>query len=153
MKKVITPERVMTYEQRQLLRSGMDSLAPIARPFSLLFYGKLFELDPSTRALFSNDMAEQGRKLMSMLSAIVSSLDDFQPMLATLHELGRKHVEYGVQDEQYVTLNKALLWALAQALEADFDSPAREAWRSAMTTVTGAMLAGARQAHTVPPSK
>ena len=34
---------------------------------ALEFYGRLFELDPSVRALFKNDMKDQGRKLMAML--------------------------------------------------------------------------------------
>src|SRR5215472_304678 len=111
----------MTPTQRRLVRSSFELLRQDARPLALLFYGKLFEMDPSSRRLFHNDIALQGRKLMDMLTEVVNALDDFQPMRSRLAELGRKHAGYGVRPEQYETLTSALLWAIAQALEAGFD--------------------------------
>ena len=40
-----------------------------------LFYRRLFELEPSYRKLFSEDMTAQKRKLMSMLSFAVHTAD------------------------------------------------------------------------------
>ena len=38
-----------TVEQRRLVRQSFDSLREQAEPVALLFYGRLFELDPSAR--------------------------------------------------------------------------------------------------------
>jgi len=133
----------MTATQRQLVRESFELLRDDARPFMLLFYGKLFEMDPSARRLFHNDISLQGRKLMDMLEEVVNSLDDFESLKQRLAELGRTHTGYGVRAEQYETLISALLWAIAQELEGNFTSATKEAWRLAMTTVCEAMKAGA----------
>jgi hemoglobin-like flavoprotein len=131
----------MTADQVRLVRETLDALREDAEPFALLFYGKLFELDPGSRRLFHNDLAAQGRKLMDMLTSVSESLDDFQPMRARLAELGRKHAEFGVRPEQYDVLTNALLWSIGQALGAGFDVPTRDAWRLAISAICGAMKA------------
>jgi hemoglobin-like flavoprotein len=138
----ITPDLKMTTEQRRLVRDGVDPLREYADAFALLFYGKLFELDPSARRLFHNDLVAQGRKVMDMLGSVIDSLDDVQPMRVRLAELGRQHAEFGVCPEQYDTLTTALLWSIAQVLGPSFDIPTREAWRVAITAICAAMKAG-----------
>jgi len=132
----------MTPAQRRLVRDSFELLREDARPLVLLFYGKLFEMDPSARRLFHNDITLQGRKLMDMLTEVVETLDNFQSMQPRLAELGRKHADYGVGIDQYETLTSALLWAIAQALEGNFDPPTREAWSLAITSICTAMKAG-----------
>lgn len=132
----------MTADQVRLVRDSLDSLREDAEPFALLFYGKLFELDPGSRRLFHNDLAAQGRKVMDMLTSVAESLDNFEPMRARLAELGRKHGEFGVRPDQYETLTTAMLWSLGQALGASFDVPTRDAWRLALNAICMAMKAG-----------
>jgi nitric oxide dioxygenase len=139
----------LTAEQRRRVRDSFELLREYAAPLSLLFYGKLFELDPGARKLFHNDLALQGKKLMDMLSSVVESLDNFEKIRATVTELGRKHAEIGVRTDQYEVVTTALLWAIAQALGADFDPETREAWRLSIKSLTAAMQAGA-QAGSVP---
>jgi hemoglobin-like flavoprotein len=138
----ITPDLIMTTDQIRLVRDSAASLAEYAEPFALLFYGKLFELDPGARRLFHNDLAVQSRKLMDMLASVIESLDDFQPLRARLAHLGRQHAGYGVRTEQYDTLTAAMLWSIGQALGASFDAPTREAWRLAIHNICSAMKSG-----------
>jgi len=138
----ITPDLIMTTDQIRLVRDSAASLAEYAEPVALLFYGKLFELDPGSRRLFHNDLAVQSRKLMDMLASVIESLEDFQPMWARLAKLGQQHAEYGVRPEQYDTLTAALLWTIAQLLGASFDAPTREAWRLAINAICAAMKSG-----------
>jgi hemoglobin-like flavoprotein len=138
----VTPGTGMTMVERRLVRHSFEALREYSRPLTILFYGKLFELDPSTRQLFHNDIALQGRKLIDMLALVIESLDDFAPMQARLAELGRKHASYGVRAEQYDTLKTAFLWAIAQALGADFQPATKQAWTLAMDAICAAMKAG-----------
>ena len=57
----------MTPEQVTLVKSSWEKVVPIADKAAELFYGKLFELDPSVKPLFKGDMVEQGAKLMKMI--------------------------------------------------------------------------------------
>jgi len=129
----------MTAEQRRLVRDSFEALRDQAGPVSLLFYGKLFELDPSARRLFHNDLVLQGRKLVDTLDTVTQSLDRFDEIRPRLADLGRLHAGFGVRPEQYETITKALVWALGQALGADFDRPTRDAWTIALDAVTAAM--------------
>jgi hemoglobin-like flavoprotein len=132
----------MTATQRRLVRDSFELLRGDARPLMLLFYGKLFEMDPTARRLFHNDISLQGRKLMDMLTQVVNSLDNLPSLRPRLAELGRKHASYGVRPEQYETLTSALLWAIAQELEGNFDSATKEAWRLAISAICEAMKSG-----------
>lgn len=134
------PEKhVMTADECRLVRQTFPTLREYEVSLALLFYGKLFELDPGARKLFHNDLALQSQKLLDMLAAVVESLDNLAPLHARLTELGRKHAEYGVRPEQYETLTTALLWAIAQALGPDFDAATRDAWHHAINTISSVM--------------
>ena len=133
----------MTHTQRQLVRQSLDRLREEAEPVTLLLYGKLFELDPSTRPLFHNDLMAQGLKLIATLDAIAASLDQLETLRPRLLELGRLHASYGIQARHYDTLVTAMLWAFGQALGPDFDTRARDAWREALAAVTAVMQEGA----------
>ena len=50
-----------------------------------------------------------------------------------------------VRLEQYDTVSTALIWAIGQALGADFDPATREAWRVALADVCAAMKEGAEE--------
>jgi hemoglobin-like flavoprotein len=134
---------MMTHAQRQLVRQTLDRLREEAEPVTLLLYGKLFELDPSTRPLFHNDLMTQGLKLIATLDAIAVSLDQLESIRPRLLELGRLHASYGIQAGHYDTLVAAMLWAFGQALGPDFDTRARDAWREALAAVTAVMQEGA----------
>ena len=60
----------MTPDQTKIVQSTWAQVVPIADTAAQLFYGKLFELDPSLRPLFAKaDMDEQRQKLMATLGA------------------------------------------------------------------------------------
>src|SRR5262245_15780346 len=99
----------MTPEQRRLVRESFEVLRDQGGPVALLFYGRLFELDPAARRLFHNDLALQARKLVDTLDTIVQSLDRFDAIRPRLADLGRQHAGYGVRLEQYETVTTALL--------------------------------------------
>lgn len=143
MRPRITPDiDVMTANECRLVRQTFPLLREYEVSLALLFYGKLFELDPGARKLFHNDLSLQSQKLLEMLASVVESLDNLEPLRTRLAELGRKHTEYGVRHEQYETLTTALLWAIAQALGPDFDAATRDAWHHAISTISRAMQAG-----------
>src|SRR6185436_8055304 len=91
----------MTLNEKQLVRRTFAQVAPMAEAVAELFYGRLFEMDPTTRLMFRGDMKEQYRKLMQMFTVAVNSLDRLPEILPALRELGRKHAEYGLRDEHY----------------------------------------------------
>lgn len=66
----------MTPRQKELVQSSWAQVVPIADAAAGLFYGRLFELDPSLRPMFSTDIKEQGKKPMQTITVAVRGLDD-----------------------------------------------------------------------------
>lgn len=129
----------MTNTQKQLVQGTFGQVAPIADTAAKLFYDRLFDLDPSLRALFKSDMDEQGRKLMQMIGAAVNGLDDMEALLPTVQDLGRRHANYGVLESHYETVGEALLWTLGQGLGEKFTPEVEEAWAETYTVLATVM--------------
>jgi hemoglobin-like flavoprotein len=129
----------MTPEKIALVRSSWQQVLPIQDTAAQLFYGQLFELDPSLRSLFKGDMVEQGRKLMTMINMVVISLDKLGPILETIEGMGRRHVAYGVTEAHYDTVGSALIWTLGQGLGEQFTPAVENAWADAYNTLASAM--------------
>src|SRR5829696_10155563 len=130
----------LTPEQKQLVRSTWALVKPIQEDAARLFYGRLFEIDPSTKPLFaSTDMAKQGKKLMQTIGVAVAGLERLDAILPAVEALGRRHVGYGVREEHYESVGAALLWTLEQGLGEEFTSEVRAAWAEAYLTVATVM--------------
>jgi len=118
----------MTPERIRAVQSTWVKLLPIKNSAAQLFYERLFETDPSLRALFRSDMRQQGEKLMQVIDAAVNGLSRLERITAAIQELGRRHADYGVKDHHYGTVGAALLWTLDKSLGTDFTPEARDAW-------------------------
>jgi len=103
---------MLTVRQKTLVQESFAGIAGIADDAAVLFYQRLFELDPSLRPMFRGDMAEQRKKLMQMLTAAVKGLDRLDQLVPVVQDLGRRHAGYGVEDRHYDTVGAALLWTL-----------------------------------------
>lgn len=122
-----------------LVRSSWQQVLPIKDTAAQLFYGQLFELDPSLRSMFKGDMTEQGRKLMAIINTAVNSLDNLAPILGAVEDMGRRHVEYGVTEAHYDTVGSALIWTLEKGLGEQFTPAVKEAWVETYTTLASTM--------------
>jgi hemoglobin-like flavoprotein len=129
----------VTPQQIELVQASWKQVVPVAETAAQMFYGRLFFLDPSLRALFLGDMREQGRKVMAMLSYTVNGLTRLEVLLPAIRALGRRHATYGVRPEHYYTVGAALLWTLEQGLGAAFTPAVREAWVAAYGVLASTM--------------
>ena len=134
----------MTTNQKSLVKETFAKVVPIADTAAGLFYGRLFEMDPSLRPLFKNDLSEQGKKLMQMIGYCVGNLDGLDELVPAVKELGRKHAGYGVEEEDYATVGGALLWTLEQGLGAAFTPEVKAAWMAVYELLAATMLEGAK---------
>jgi hemoglobin-like flavoprotein len=130
----------MTGEQIRLVRVTWLEVAPIADTAARLFYGRLFESDPEIQRLFAHaDMDQQRAKLLRTLTVAVGALDKLETIRPALEHLGRRHVDYGVEDRHYDLVGTALLWTLAQGLGDGYTAEVGEAWAAAYTTLATIM--------------
>lgn len=136
----------MTPGQIGLVKSSWDKILPISETAAVLFYGKLFELDPELKPLFKGDLKEQGKKLMSMLDVVVKGLDNLESIIPAAQASGVRHAGYGVKDKDYDTVAEALLWTLGEGLGDIFDDELRQAWTAAYVVLSTTMKDAAKAA-------
>ena len=133
----------LTLEQKRLVRASFESLEEYSDSVVQLFYGRLFEIAPQVRPLFRTEISQQSRKLLDMLTTVVGALDHFDGLRPKLEELGYRHIAYGARPEHYDAVRVALLWAMGNALDLEFDKETKAAWAELLGMVAGAMIEGA----------
>ena len=127
-----------------LVQSSFAKVWPIKAKAAELFYADLFDTAPEVKPLFADaDMTAQGGKLMQMLNAVVKGLNDIPALLPVAADLAARHVDYGVKPAHYDAVGASLLRTLETGLGPDFTPEVRDAWTTAYTTLSGAMIASA----------
>lgn len=140
--------------EKVLIKDSWRLVVPIKDTAADLFYKRLFELQPSYRAMFKGDMESQKRKLIAMLNFIVKSMDwpesawrdqvdEEDDLFLVVLALGRRHSElYKIPDASYATVGEALLWTLDYGLGKAFTDATRAAWTKVYTLVATTMKMG-----------
>lgn len=136
----------MTPHQIALVRRSFAVLVPQAPQAAALFYANLFSANPALRAMFRGDMAAQGDLLMRMIQRAVGLLDQPSVLLPVLRGLGARHAGFGVRNEHYGAVGRALLRTVGQALGEAFTPDVADAWASMYCLVAQTMQQGAADA-------
>jgi hemoglobin-like flavoprotein len=130
----------MNPSQIKLVQDSFAKVAPISEQAALLFYGRLFEVAPSVRAMFPDDMSEQRKKLMATLALVVGGLSNLEAVLPAASALAKRHVTYGAKPEHYPVVGGALLWTLEKGLGDAWTPEVADAWTAAYGTLSGYMI-------------
>ena len=138
---------MLTPTQKTLVQDTFATIVPIADDAAALFYRRLFEIDPSLRGMFPEDITAQRKKLVQTLAIIVKGLNQLEQVVPAVRDLGRRHAAYGVDDAQFDTVGQALLWTLEKGLGAAFTPDAREAWTAVYALLATNMKDAMRQAR------
>lgn len=125
--------------QKRLVQESFALVEPIAEQAAEMFYGRLFEIAPDLRSLFTGDLAEQQRKLMAVLKVAVAGLDDPDRLVPVVQTLGQRHAGYGVADGDYETVASALLWTLENGLGDHYTPEVEAAWVAVYGLLAGVM--------------
>lgn len=142
----------MSPDQKNLVQQTWHHVVPIADSAAVLFYDRMFEIDPDLRVLFNGtDLARQRQKLIQALSAVVGGLDHIEDLLPEIEALGRRHVDYGATDAHYETVGAALLGTLEEGLGDAWTADVEAAWTAAYALIAGVMRTAAEQSGVARP--
>jgi hemoglobin-like flavoprotein len=133
----------MTADQIHLLRKSFEQVERHGPLAALVFYRRLFEIDPSLRPMFKSNIEEQSRKLMDMLGLALNLTERAGALERELTDSGARHASYGVREEHYATVGRAMIDMLAEVLGGAFTPATREAWLAFYTYAAETMQRGA----------
>jgi len=114
-----------------------------------IFFVRLFELDPTLEPMFSSEMQVQGRKMFRTLLVIVNALNDLNAIVDMMRPLSKRHIGYGVKEEHYATVGKALVLTIHEALGEASSLEIEAAWMNAYTLVADIAKAAAYPKETL----
>jgi hemoglobin-like flavoprotein len=146
---VLAQKFAPTERELTLVRNSFDQVVPIAGVAADLFYARLFEIAPSLRRMFPEDMRDQKRKLMVMIATAVQGLHNLDTLVPHLTALGARHAGYGVKDEHYKIVGEALIWTLQRGLGNAFTREVERAWVRVYLLLAAAMQSGADEVGTM----
>jgi len=134
-------KNIMTHHQINLVKSSwklVETMEPEA--VGSIFYNYLFEIAPGVRPMFRSPISEQSKKLMSMLSYVISKLDRLDDIVDEVVKLSRRHIGYGVKEEHYVVVGAALLLTLEKGLGNAWNEELKNAWGDCYSILSSAMI-------------
>eukprot|EP00388_Colpodella_angusta_P041307 GDKK01052833.1.p1 GENE.GDKK01052833.1~~GDKK01052833.1.p1 ORF type:complete len:161 (+),score=48.73 GDKK01052833.1:29-511(+) len=148
---------VMDVQSMELVESSWAAAAPLGvDTIGRLFYQRVFEVDPSLLALFSfkdePDMFNSEKfkthaaKVINTVGKAVASVRNLDPLVPVLHDMGKRHVAYGVKEEHYDVIFGALLHVLATGLGDKFTDEVKASWIKVADIIGTVMKAGAAEA-------
>ncbi|XP_030642987.1 neuroglobin [Chanos chanos] len=146
----------LSEKDKELIRGSWESLGKNKVPHGIIMFTRLFELDPALLNLFSYsancsitsdclsspEFLEHVTKVMLVIDAAVSHLDDLHSLEDFLLNLGRKHQAVGVSTQSFAVVGESLLYMLQCSLGANYTAPLRQAWLNLYSVVVAAMTRG-----------
>lgn len=135
----------MNQNQIQLVKQSWSYVITRSDEAGELFYSRLFEVAPDLKHLFNQDIKAQARKLMSMVTLIVSKLDKLDTITTDIKSLASRHGRYGAKKEHYAVVGQCLIWTLKSGLESQnrWNKETEEAWLAVYKILSNAMTEGA----------
>lgn len=130
----------LSTQEVQVLRDSFRDIATVSEQAADRFYKILFEKDPDSRILFTNDIGRQGTMLMSKLGIIVSELHNMESLAPMLEGLAMRHVAYGVKKEHYPVVGEVLIELLAEMLGDQFTPEAEAVWTKVYVELSDLMI-------------
>ncbi|KAM9294182.1 neuroglobin [Gastrophryne carolinensis] len=147
----------LTEAQKVLIRDNWQIVNQDQIHHGTVLFTRLFQLEPDLIFLFqynsshfssaqeclsSTEFTEHIRKVMTVIGAAVSSLDELSSLDEYLTGLGRKHRATGVKLSSFQTVGESLIFALESGLGELFTPEARAAWIGLYAIVVNSMSRG-----------
>ena len=84
---------------------------------------------------------------MKTINIAVEALDNLEPLIPTLKQMGADHVGYGVKERDSNVGGASLLWTLEKGLGDVFTDEVKNAWGSVYEVLATVMKDGAAEAE------
>lgn len=110
-----------------------------SKAFGEIFFPRLFEIAPETKALFS-DPDKTAQKIGETLPLFFRSMNRLHDTVNSMQELGVTHMKAGVKLEYYQPFVSALLWTFRTMLGDEiFNEDVAKAYVAVLSRICGIM--------------
>ena len=81
------------------------------------------------------------------MNVAVEALDDLEPLIPVLKQMGADHAGFGVKDRDYNVVGASLLWTLEKGLGEAFTDEVKNAWGAVYEVLASVMKEGAAESE------
>jgi len=134
----------LTEEEIHLVQNSTKLMRKSLDEFANAFYRELFKTNPIIKTLFLTNIKDQARKFAQMFELLVVSLNDVEKVIPSLKALGRRHANYGINEDHYNIVGGALINTLDKSLGTDFTGDVKNAWLKTYGIVSMIMIDSAK---------
>lgn len=132
----------MTPEQAEVVKKSFPKILAGTLTSTQVLYDKLFELAPDTKELFKNtSMERQSQMLISAISKLVKSIDNWDTVKPDLEALAKRHATYGLTPEHFAYFGQAFIYMLKTMYGSDWNNQLEEAWKAVYQKISEVMIA------------
>uniref|UniRef100_A0A7S3L8Z0 Globin domain-containing protein n=1 Tax=Amphora coffeiformis TaxID=265554 RepID=A0A7S3L8Z0_9STRA len=137
---------IESWEQLRLMKNYEEEAG-------MLLYEHLFTLHPEVAKLFGlpgNNIPEmkQSKRFVMQAKYMIQMLDtslqmlgpDIELLTEINHELGERHVKYGVTPAMYRFMGEAIIFTMKEMLGDKFDADMQKAWEVVYAELSGDIL-------------
>lgn len=129
------------------LEASYAVIATHGMDFAERFYAEYFRRQPTVKPLFAKTtMKRQQQHLLAMLAMVIDHLRHPDVATRSLHDLGTRHVDYGVGASHYFTMCDVLLDTIRQTLGEAWTPETGDAWREGLDAISTVMMQAHRDA-------
>lgn len=129
------------------------NFSQLRKQFSGRFYEKLFDRFPSVKPLFSGvSLPRQQQHLFSAIVMMIENLRSPESLTASLEQLSRRHIGYGVSPSHYEAFQIIFLEALQEMSGEEWSAELEEDWREALQAIGQVMVRAHREGRSGPAS-
>ncbi|HUU83163.1 MAG TPA: globin domain-containing protein [Phycisphaerae bacterium] len=121
------------------LEKSFATLATQGEELAARFYAHLFATHPGMRRFFPIDMAEEKRKLLEALVAVVKSLRSPEGLRSAVAELGQRCGHCGAMPERFPMFRDALVGIMADVAGQRWDDQFTRDWVVLLDTLSAMM--------------
>ena len=114
------------------LLKGFDLAADVLDEAIVEFYEELFVEYPDLQPLFASagSISDQGNKLQASMRLLIENLHNQETMRIALHDLGKRHQQYGALEEYYPAVAKLLVASLKKRVGRSWTKAVSAAWET-----------------------
>lgn len=128
----------------ELLQANLDLVVSRDPDLMQIFYALLFERYPEVKPLFGrNSQREQAQMLTEAVGMLVANVDDPEFVRSTMLAVGKKHLDYGVEDRMYGWVGECLVATLERVSAEAWTAKLQTAWTETLTAISGIAVEGA----------
>ena len=131
---------MITDKQILLVKNSWSYVVTDTEAAGKLFYQRLFEVAPGVRNLFQGEIKFQARKLMNMVTLIVTKLHKLDEIMDEVKSLAQRHNRYGAEPAHYQVVGECLIWTLEKGLGDKWNEETAQAWIAVYGVLADAMI-------------